>query len=56
VSVDRIRAWWGEDRLPADWTPPPRGYITLKRLNDLVKKVDVAMKAERGRRNLSELD
>jgi hypothetical protein len=50
VTTDRLRAWYGDERLPDGYTPPPHDSITTTRVNEVVDKVDVAMKAERGER------
>jgi hypothetical protein len=47
VSTDRLWAWYGEDRLPDGYVPPPPGSLTVRRVNALVGKVDDAMRARR---------
>jgi hypothetical protein len=47
VGTDRLRAWYGEDRLPDGFVPPPAGSLTVRRVNALVGEVDTAMRARR---------
>jgi hypothetical protein len=47
VTTDRLRAWYGDERLPDGYAPPAEGSITISRVDGIVGKVGVVMTAER---------
>jgi hypothetical protein len=47
VTTDVLRAWFAEERLPDGYAPPAEGTVSLQRVNELVDRVDVAMKQHR---------
>jgi hypothetical protein len=51
VTTDRVRTWYGGDRLPDDYVPPAEGSVSIKRVNNVVSLIDVAMRAERDKKN-----